>query len=93
VTLTLPTIASIGDKIEIRVLATAVNSWIIAQNAGQSIVGNSSEGAEVNVTTVGVTGNVNAFEDGQYFSSISLVCATTNDIFVASNYINDVAFN
>lgn len=93
ITLTLPVTAAVGDVIEIRVLGTAVNSWIIAQNAGQQVVGNDSGGNTPTVTTVGVTGNVSAFEGNQYFSAISLVCAVTDTIFVANDYVINVEFN
>lgn len=92
-TLTLPLTANVGDIILIRVLNTSVNGWIIAQNANQFVIANSEPGQIATFSTIGVTGNVNGFGSNQWYSSIDLVCSTTNNVFVANNYNEGLDFN
>jgi hypothetical protein len=73
VTLTLPTVSVLGD--ELSIIGKGAGGWLIAQNAGQSIV----FGADT--TTVGVGGSL---ASTQAADSIYLVCTTANTVWTVA---------
>lgn len=70
VTLTLPSVAAVGTKLEI--VGFGAGGWLIAQNAGQQIqIGSTS-------STVGITGSVASSNQGD---SLVLVCIVADTIW------------
>jgi len=79
VTATLPATAAVGSII--RVVGKGAGGWTIAQNAGQSIVFNTS------TTTVGVGGSLSSTNDAD---CVELVCTTANTTFTVMSSIGNI---
>lgn len=79
VTLTLPTVAKVGDTLE--VVGSGAGGWLIAQNANQII--NFPDLA----TTTGVGGSIASISR---YAAIKLICITANLVFVVVSCNDDV---
>jgi len=79
VAFTLPTIAALGDSLEIA--SINAGGWTVAQNAGQDIrVGNQ-------VTTTGVGGSLASLAIGD---TIQMICSVANTSFVVAHMLGNI---
>jgi hypothetical protein len=81
VTLTLPTVAAVGDTIE--VVGMGSGKWLIAQNANQSIH------FESITTTVGVGGSLAA---ALQYDCVKLMCTVANLEFVVVSSVGNLTY-
>lgn len=72
VTLTLPAVSAVGDRIS--VIGQSVDGWIIAQSPGQQIQVSPQQ------TTLGATGTLASTNQ---YDSINLICIVANTIWTA----------
>jgi hypothetical protein len=79
VTLTLPTVAAIGDTIQ--VVGNGAGGWLIAQNANQTIHIDSSN------TTTGVGGSL---ASTNRYDCVKLICTVANLDFVAYSIVGNI---
>jgi len=77
--LTLPLTAVVGDVFE--VVGKGATGWVIAQNAGQSIIFGDQ------VTTVGVTGSLASSATND---CIELICITADTVFVVKSAVGNL---
>ena len=81
VTLTLPTVAAVGDII--RIIGKGSGLWRVAQNASQQIVLGES------ATTLGITGYIEATKKRD---SVDLICTEANVEFSISDSVGNLTF-
>ena len=80
-TLTLPTVAAVGDTIE--VVGMGTGKWLIAQNANQSIH------FESITTTIGVGGSLAA---ALQYDCVKLICSVANLEFVVVSSVGNLTY-
>ena len=81
-TFTLPVTCTVGS--EFQILGSDISPWLVAQNAGQSIiVGNET-------STIGVTGSISSTDPSD---GIRLVCIVANTKFAASFLVGNITIS